>query len=177
MPQRRRFALPREAINIRPMPSSAAEIIATLQLEPLLPEGGFFRRTYTSAATSLDGRAVGSAIYFLITPTGFSALHTLTTDELWHFYAGDPVEHLMLAPDGAVTRTVLGVDFARAHRPQLVVPGGVCQGARLAHGGAWALLGCTLAPAWDDREFTLADRAALLVRYPAATDDIRALTR
>lgn len=159
------------------MPSSAAEIIAALQLEPLLPEGGFFRRTYTSAATLGDGRALGSAIYFLITPDGFSALHTLATDELWHFYAGDPVEHLMLAPDGTAVRTILGVDFARGHQPQLVVPGGLCQGARLARGGAWALLGCTLAPAWDDREFILGDRDALSVRYPAWTDDIRALTR
>lgn len=159
------------------MPSSAAEIIAALQLEPLLPEGGFFRRTYTSAATSPEGRPAGSAIYFLITPDGFSALHTLVTDELWHFYAGDPVEHLMFSPEGAATRTVLGVDFARGHQPQLVVPGGACQGARLVRGGAWALLGCTLAPAWDDREFTLAGRAALIARHPAWADDIRALTR
>jgi len=160
---------------------NAAEMIAWLQLEPLPNEGGFFKRTYTSAATSPDGRAGCTAIYFLITPEGFSALHALRTDELWHFHAGDPVEHLMLASDtGAGVRTVLGVDFSHGQRPQLIVPGGVWQGARLApvegHHG-WALIGCTMAPGWDEREFTLGSRDGLMARFPEWADDIRALTR
>ncbi len=207
--------MPGEAINnISLMPSplpSAAEIIASLRLEPLPIEGGFFRRTYTSTACLPGGRAVGTAIYFLITPEGFSALHRLETDEVWHFYMGDPVEHLMLGDDRARahggegegagasdnangcnaagdgmrasatvaggTRTVLGTDLAHGQRPQLTVPGGVWQGARIVPGGAWALVGCTMSPGWDEREFTLGERAGLVARFPEWAGDIRALTR
>ncbi|MDF3056653.1 MAG: cupin [Rariglobus sp.] len=169
-----------------PVPVTAAEIIASLQLEPLPNEGGFFRRTYTSAAVLADGRPAGTAIYFLITPEGFSALHALVTDEVWHFYAGDPVEHVMLDsaasgraghPTGTGTHTRLGTDFARGHQSQLTVPGGVWQAARLVPGGAWALLGCTMSPGWDEREFTLGEREVLLARFPEWAADIRALTR
>jgi predicted cupin superfamily sugar epimerase len=160
---------------------TAAEMIDLLQLEPLPIEGGFFKRTYTSAATRANGRPVCTAIYFLLTPTGFSALHSLQTDELWHFYAGDPVEHLTLDPaTGTGTKTVLGIDFARGHRPQLTVRGGVWQGARLAPGEArnhWALIGCTLAPGWDEREFILGARDRLTASFPCWSDDICALTR
>lgn len=164
---------------------TAAEIIATLQLEPLPVEGGWFRRSYTSALTLPDGRAAGTAIYFLLTPEGFSALHALRTEEVWHFYAGDPVEHLMLDPathTGA--KTLLGSDVAHGQRPQLVVPGGAWQGARLAPDSAgnngregWALVGCTMSPGWDDAGFTLGERAELTARFAGWAGDIHALTR
>lgn len=158
---------------------NAAEIIALLRLEPLPNEGGFFRRTYTSTAVLTDGRPAGTAIHFLITPDGFSALHTLLTDEVWHFHAGDPVEHLMLnsAANGGGTRTILGTDLARGQHPQLVVPGGVWQGARLVPDGAWALLGCTMSPGWDEDEFTLGSHDDLTRRFPEWAGDIRLLTR
>ncbi len=157
---------------------TAAELIAALQLEPLPGEGGFFRQTYASKQRLPDGRAMGTAIYFLLTPDGFSALHRLETEELWHFYAGDAVEHLILDPatnEGWKTR--LGNKFAISQVPQLVVPGGLWQGARLAEGGAWALVGCTMSPGWEEREFTLGDRADLTARFPARAADIRAFTR
>ena len=157
---------------------TAEEIIALLQLVPLPNEGGFHRQSYVSAARLTNGRPAGTAIYFLITPDGFSALHRLETEEVWHFYAGDPVEHLTLDPatgEGFVTH--LGAPLANGGRPQLVVRGGHWQGARLAAGGAWALLGCTMSPGWDEREFTLGERAALAALFPAWAADIRALTR
>lgn len=160
---------------------TAAEIIALLQLAPLPDEGGFFRQTYVSARALSGGRAAGTAIYFLITPGGFSALHALRTEEVWHFYAGDPVEHLILDPlSHTGAKTLLGPDLWRGQRPQLVVPAGAWQGARLADGpGAhgWALLGCTMSPGWDAAEFTLGERAALLARFPDWATDILALTR
>ena len=160
---------------------TAAEIITLLQLEPLPVEGGWFRRSYTSDTCLADGRPVGTAIYFLITPEGFSALHSLRTEEVWHFYAGDPIDHLML-DDATHTgaKTLLGADLARGQRPQLVVPGGVWQGARLAPGEirqGWALIGCTMSPGWDDSEFTLGDRAALTAQFVGWSEDIHALTR
>ena len=157
---------------------TAAEIIAALRLEPLPNEGGFFRQTYVSALGLPGGRAAGTAIYFLITPDGFSALHRLRTEEIWHFYAGDVVEHLILDPaTGEGRKTHLGTGFAAGQTPQLVVPGDTWQGARLADGGAWALLGCTMSPGWDAREFTLGERTGLAARFPDWAADIRALTR
>lgn len=177
------------------MNAEAEKLIAQFGLIPLPNEGGFFRQTWTSRERLANGRAAGSAIYFLITPEGFSALHQLKTDELWHFYAGDPVEHLQLDPrDGSTRVTVLGPDVLAGQTSQLTVCGRVWQGARLAlskveglasplrsvqpssaHG--WALLGCTLAPAWDEREFFLGQRAELTRAFRARTDLIAALTR
>ena len=157
---------------------TAAELIAALRLEPLPNEGGFFRQTYVSDTRLPSSRSAGTAIYFLITPDGFSALHRLRTEEVWHFYAGDTVEHLILDPtSGKGVKTQLGINFAVGETPQLVVPGGTWQGARLTAGGAWALLGCTMSPGWDEREFTLGDRADLAAQFPDWTADIRAFTR
>jgi len=160
---------------------TAAEIIDLLKLEPLPDEGGFFRQTYVSSVALPGGRAAGTAIYFLITPEGFSALHTLVTEEVWHFYAGDPVEHLMLDTNTHTgAKTLLGPDLAAGQRPQLIVPAHAVQGARLAPGPrthGWALLGCTMSPGWDQREFSLARREPLLAAFPARAADIHALTR
>ncbi|HTJ79819.1 MAG TPA: cupin domain-containing protein [Rariglobus sp.] len=157
---------------------TAAEIIASLQLEPLPNEGGFFRQTYVSAARLPGGRPLGTAIYFLITPDGFSALHRLHTGEIWHFYAGDAVEHLTLDPATGEGRKIrLGGTLASGQIPQLVVAGGIWQGARLVAGGSWALLGCTMSPGWDAAEFVLGDRGALATGFPEWAQDIRALTR
>jgi uncharacterized protein len=157
---------------------TAADIITLLKLEPLPNEGGFFRQTYASAVTLAGGRPAGTAIYFLITPEGFSALHSLFTEEVWHFYAGDPVEHVILDhAHRSGIKTILGSDLAQGQRPQLVVPAQACQGARLAPGGTWALLGCTMSPGWDEREFALGERAAMLERFPGWAADILALTR
>ena len=155
--------------------------MATLGLAPLAHEGGYFRQTWR--------REASSAIYFLLTQEDFSALHRLRrADETWHFYAGDTLQHAMLGPGDAVARlTTLGNDVLAGETPQLLVPAGVWQGARLAPSGkgapatapraGWALVGCTLAPAWDDKDFELADRAALEREFPGAAALIRALTR
>jgi uncharacterized protein len=161
--------------------TTAAEIIALLKLEPLPNEGGFFRRSYTSDIFWSGLRSVNTAIYFLLTPEGFSALHLLETDEIWHFYAGDPVEHVMLdsiSLEGV--KTIMGPDLLAGQRPQLVVPTQSWQGARLAPGPqvhGWALLGCTMSPGWDEDEFTLADCEELTSLFPDWTADILALTR
>ena len=162
------------------MNARAQEIIDRLGLVPLPLEGGFFRRTWTGPARGAGGRTAGTAIYFLITETGFSALHRLGMDEVWGFHSGDPVEHVQLAPGDAAPRaTILGADLTAGQVPQLVVPGGVWQGARLAPAAAsgWALLTCFMAPGWDEREFTLGERAELRREFPAAAQWIEGLTR
>jgi predicted cupin superfamily sugar epimerase len=160
--------------------AEAESIIAQFGLAPLPQEGGFFRQTWVSEARRPDGRAAGSAIWFLLTGENFSALHRLRAEERWNFYAGDPVEQVQLGPgEDPVRVTVLGAE-APASRSTLVVAGGVWQGARLCVGTGrrgWALLGCTLAPAWAEEDFELGRRAALLREFPRAAEWINALTR
>ncbi|MEO6002822.1 MAG: cupin domain-containing protein [Opitutus sp.] len=169
------------------MNEDAARLIARLGLEPLPREGGFFRRTWTSETQLSNGRSAGSAITFLLTETDFSALHRMPTDELWFFHAGDPVEHVRLnAARSTPIVTVLGANPAIDQTPQLIVTGGVWQGARLGQVSTrtnrvppqgWALMSCTMAPAWDEAEFELGDRAALLREFSEAAQWIHGLTR
>ncbi len=163
------------------MNAEAAKIIAELGLAPLPQEGGYFRPAWVSETRLASGRAAGSAIWFLLTPDDFSAWHRLQAEELWHHYGGDPVEHALIEPaSGALRVTRLGAQVTAGQRPQLPVAGGAWQAARLVPGAnplGWALLGCTVTPAWDEREFELGGRAALLQAFPAAAEWIRALTR
>ena len=153
------------------MLAEVREVVAALKLTPLPGEGGFVRQTWRSEA--------GSAAYYLMTAKEFSALHRLRAREVWHFYAGDAVEHVTLNPrDGVALVARLGANVSAGEQPQLAVPGGAWQGARLASAEAgWALVGCTLTPAWDERDFELGRREALCREFPAAADFIRALTR
>ncbi|ATC63747.1 cupin [Nibricoccus aquaticus] len=161
-----------------PNPAAAA-LIARLNLQPLPHEGGYFARTWTSRETLPNGRPLGTAIYFLLTPAGFSALHRLDADELWHFHSGDPVEHLQLPPSGPARISHLGADLAAGEIPQLSIPSGIWQGARLAQNArlGWALLSCTMSPGWTDSGFELAARPALHSQYPAHMALISSLTR
>lgn len=158
------------------MPSAltAERLIAALGLEPLPGEGGFFRATTRTRSLS--------SIYFLMTPRDFSALHRIAQDEVWHFYGGDRVEHLQLTAAGdAPVITRLGPDILAGDKPQLLVPAGVWQGARIdptvAGGAGFALIGCTVAPPWEEKGFELASREAWTARFPAHAPLIRALTR
>lgn len=165
---------------------TADEIIHTLGLEPLHGEGGFFARSYTSNVT-LPGdalplgygapRLLGTAIYYLLTPDSFSALHRLTGDELYHFYAGDPVDLLLLDGDESGRTITLGTDLRAGMRPQALAPSGTWHGSSLRTGGAFALLGTTMSPGYDDADFELGDPDALVAAYPACAAAIRSLTR
>lgn len=158
------------------------EIIGRLGLQPLPEEGGYFRETYRSSLTlpgsELNGpRALGTAIYYLVTPAGFSALHRLRFDEIFHFYCGDPVEMVQIDDRAKVRRITLGSDLLAGHSFQAVVPAGVWQGTRLIDGGNWALMGTTMAPGFDFEDFELGCRSDLLARFPFAKDAIIKLTR
>lgn len=153
---------------------TAADAIRLLGLEPHPAEGGFFRETYR--ADEGETRAISTAIYYLLTPETLSALHRLASDEVFHHYAGDPVEQLHLYPDGTTARIVIGSDLAAGQRPQVVVPRGVWQGARLVAGGRWALMGCTVAPGFDFADYEHGERAALIAGWPGEADMIAALT-
>ena len=121
-------------------------------------------------------KAFGSAIYYLLHDGHVSAMHRLPTDEIYHFYLGDPVEMLLLHPDGLWETPILGQEVEAGHRVQLVAPRGTGQGARVRAGGYYALLGTTMAPAYDPSDFELGDRAVLRLQYPASAALIDALT-
>ena len=161
------------------------EIITILDLKPLPLEGGYFAETYRSEewlnADQLPARygtekSYYTAIYYLLTPETFSALHKLPTDEIFHFYLGDPVHMLNLFEDGTSAIITLGQDIFRGQMPQYRVPKNTWQGSRLMPGGSFALLGTTMAPGFDFDDFTAADRKALSESYPQHRDMILDLT-
>lgn len=167
---------------------SANEIIRLLQLQPHPREGGYFRETYRSEeswgaaqvpARYQGKRCVSTAIYYLLTPATFSALHRLQSDEIFHFYAGSPVHMLQLFPDGQGQEIILGPDVLNGQQPQVLVPRGVWQGSRLAPGGKhdYALLGCTVAPGFEFADYEHGRRAALLEEYPHFRELILHLTQ
>lgn len=159
---------------------TAAEMKALLKLEPHPMEGGHFRQTYVSAEKvqlKRGERAAGTAIYYLLEEGAFSEMHMLQSDEVFHFYLGEPVEMLQLYPDGGSEVFVLGQDLAAGQHVQLAVPAGVWQGSRLVEGGKLALLGCTVSPGFDYTDYRGGSYAELAERWPARKDWIRALTR
>lgn len=158
---------------------TAEEIIAELGLVPHPEEGGFFVETWRSPLGfgPVDGyatRCVGTAIYYLMTPAAKSRMHRLPGDEVFHHYGGAPVEILMLHPDGRGELVVLGPDLRGGERPQVVVPGGVWQGSVVRTGGAWSLLGTTMAPGFVFEDYAHGDIAALQARWPAWAEAIAA---
>jgi predicted cupin superfamily sugar epimerase len=120
---------------------------------------------------------MGAAIYYMLTADTFSALHRLATDEIYHFYLGDPVEMLRLLPDGSVDTLTLGHNILQDMVLQATVNRGVWQGLRLAEGGRFALLGTTTAPGFDPEDYEHGDRDSLISAYPDARDLIAEFTR
>lgn len=138
------------------MPLSAEEVVRLLGLQPH-PEGGFYRETFRAAPGESGGRGASTAIYYLLREGEVSAWHRVDADEVWHFYAGSPLE-LSLSVDGQERSALrLGPDLAAGERPQGLVPAGVWQAARSL--GGWTLVGCTVAPAFDFAGFEMAPPA------------------
>jgi hypothetical protein len=159
---------------------TAEEIKTLLQLRPHEPEGGYYRRTYSNAGvveTPHGSRLAASAIYYLLEPGSFSEMHRLRSDEIFHFYLGDPVEMLHLYPDGRSALFTLGSDLAHDQQVQLVVPAGTWQGCRLLEGGSVALLGCTVTPGFDFDDYESGVFADLAAQWPWQKERIRLLTK
>ena len=158
---------------------TADDVKRLLQLEPLPTEGGWFHETYRSALrmyTAAGERHASTAIYYLLTSDDVSTMHRLPGEEVFHFYLGDPVEMLQLHPGGRSNLVVIGNELAGGMQPQVVVPGGVWQGSRLRAGGKFALMGTTMSPGFDPRDYETGARVALLASHPDARDLIVALT-
>jgi predicted cupin superfamily sugar epimerase len=131
---------------------SADDVIGLLGLVPH-PEGGHFRETFRDRAGD-GGRAASTAIYFLLTAGEVSHWHRIDATEVWHWYAGGPLELSMAPPEGNASVLRLGARLEAGERPQAVVPPGQWQSARSL--GAWTLVGCTVAPGFLFETFELA---------------------
>ena len=164
---------------------TAEQIRELLQMRPHPIEGGYFAETYRGSPmlpqSLLPGypgdRAISTAIYYLLTPDTFSAMHRVRGDEMFHFYLGDPVEMLQLKPDGSGEVIVLGQDIAAGMRLQHTETGGVWQGSRVRAGGKYALLGTTMAPGFEYEDYETGLRQDLIARYPNFSHLITSLTR
>jgi len=142
-------------------------------------ENVLFWQSYVDDKIGLDGKPLCSAIVALLVddPDVFSDMHRLPTDELWHFYLGDPIELLLLSPDGTDELIVLGHDVLAGQRVQAVVPAGTWMGARLRPGGDYGVYGNTMAPGFVLTDFEGANSDELIARWPRRAEMIRSLTR
>jgi predicted cupin superfamily sugar epimerase len=132
---------------------SASEIIRLLGLQPH-PEGGHFRETFRDPACDRTGRAVSTLIYFLLAAGEVSRWHRIDAAEVWHYYAGAPLEIKVSQNGTGTTVQRLGPDLLNGERPQLVVPAHGWQSA--ASLGPWTLAGCSVAPGFEFSRFELA---------------------
>ncbi len=134
-------------------PCTAAGIIRLLDLQPH-PEGGYFRESFRDPALDVNGRARSTLIYFLLKSGEVSHWHRVDAAEVWHYYAGAPLE-IKISADGIdVSAHLVGADLAAGERPQFIVPALFWQSAKSL--GSWTLAGCTVAPGFEFSGFELA---------------------
>ena len=164
---------------------SAEYWIRKLKLEKH-PEGGYYREVYRSGRVIPHGalpegcegsRSFSTSIYFLLAGEDFSALHRMKSDEMWHFYAGTSLTTYWIDPSGKLGRIALGADAEAGEVFQEVVPAGTWFGAKVNDPASYSLMGCTVAPGFDFRDFELGKREILLHEYPRHARIIRMLTR
>jgi len=167
------------------MDDAVKRIVERFNLVPH-PEGGYFREVYRSTMKVShpavpDGteasRSAGTLIYFLLSGADFSAFHRVRwSDEIWHLYAGGPLEIFVIDASGELERRLLTTDLTRGE-PTTTIPAGAWQSARLARGAAWALGGCSVAPGFDYEDFEMPPASKLLTDFPEHAATIRELTR
>lgn len=164
------------------------KLINHFKFEPLEVEGGQYKQTYKAAerlpenvlpAGCVGSHPAGTVILYFYTadPDSFSAVHRLPLDETYHFYFGDPVEMLLLYPDGKSERVILGHDVLNGQQVQYTVKRGIWQSSHLLPGGQFALAGTTMSPGFENSDYEGGEREEMLRQYPQEADLIRTLTR
>ena len=169
----------------KPMPDNvtADEIKTLLKLEPN-KTCGFVRETYKSdlsiapgglPAPFADGRPLGTALYFMVTPEAPVKLHRIDNDQLYHYYLGDPIEVLLLRENGLSELVIVGSNIVGGHLVQLFIPGNTFHTARITGKRRWFLGASTEWPGVvvRDRDVELGNAEQLAAKYPEAAADIR----
>lgn len=165
----------------------AEQIFKLLNLTPLPNEGGFYRETYRSKIKTtirFEGsqqsvtRTLNTQIYYMVTPTSFSALHRLKQDEVYYFFGGEPADVLLITDDGTHQKIRLGTKIQSGEVLQLVVPAGTWQGIKMPAGtDGYSLMGTSVSPGFEFEDFELGDREALSKKWPLLSEIIHAYTR
>jgi uncharacterized protein len=160
----------------------AEQLIHALRLAPH-PEGGFYSETFRASLTVASAahpgpRSASTAIYFLLRREDFSAFHRVRSDELWHHYAGDPLELYLIDPAGQLTIARLGMDLVQGQRPQALAARDVLQAACVSTGPyGFSLCGCTVAPGFEFADFEMPARATLRAAHPPHAELFERLCR
>ena len=171
---------------------NADDVIRALDLSPLPWEGGWYRETWRSKANisgpelgdQYDGeRSAGTAIYYVLTSDTVSRMHSLPSDETFHFYLGDPVEMLLLHSDSANSEIItFGQDIFGGDHVQFTIPGNTLMGGRLKPDAAvkdavgFALMGTTVSPGFDFADLEMGTFNDLAAQYPDRKELIKALS-
>lgn len=146
------------------MDPEALRLIGALGLRPH-PEGGYFTESYRSGARVASGagdRSALTSIYFMLTADSFSAFHRLTSDEIWHHYAGAIVAIDTIDTDRRYQQLVIG----NGVRWQAAFSAGVWFAAHVVEPGGYALIGCDVAPGFEYGDFEIGSRTELLRAFP-----------
>ena len=153
------------------MHERAKDLISQLHLRPH-PEGGHFREVFRSShkVQPLDERSARCAlttIYFLLSEGQHGRWHRVGSDEVWHFYEGDPLELYWIDDQDMVHREMLGTGTADVEA-MCVVPAGCWQASRPL--GEYSLLGCTVAPGFDFQDFEMICEGSALLGHIKSLD-------
>ena len=162
---------------------SPDEIRDLLKLEPNAT-CGFVRISFIARQTIApgglpapfaDGRPLGSALYFMVTPGAPVRLHRIRNDQLYHYYLGDPIEVFLLHGDGTAERIVVGPDLRNGERVQLMIPGNTFHTARLIGRRRWFLGASTEWPGVTPADVEIGNLEEIVQKYPAVEPDLRAI--
>jgi predicted cupin superfamily sugar epimerase len=152
-------------------------VIDHYNLQALPVEGTLFTSTYRSLANLPNGDPIATGMIGLYAdePKSLSYFHRLPSDEIWHFYGGDPLKLVLLFPDGSSKDIILGSGILAGQHVQYVIPAGVWQAGYMLPGGRYSLFGCTMAPGFISKGFEAGVVAELLKKYPDRAGDIERL--
>lgn len=148
------------------MHKEAAKLVKKLELEKH-SEGGYFKQTYRSETiVNIEGydgqRNISTAIYYMLIGEQFSAFHRIKSDEIWHYYAGGSITLYAIDNEGKLSKIKIG----KSGRPQAIIKAGTWFAAALDSRRSYCLLGCTVSPGFDYRDWELGRRDDLARMYP-----------
>ncbi|WP_299552108.1 cupin domain-containing protein [Seonamhaeicola sp.] len=161
------------------------DIITKLELLPH-PEGGYYKETYRSEGfiseydldDAIEGkRNYSTAIYFLLTSNTFSAFHRIKQDEMWHFYKGSPLKLHIISDSGEYSSVIIGNAIEKGEVPQFTVSARDWFASEVTENGDYTLVGCTVSPGFDFRDFEMPERDFLISKFPQHSEIITKLTR
>lgn len=153
-------------------------IIDKLEMLPH-PEGGFYKETYRSSEsvdTEMGERSLSTGIYFLLPKGHVSHFHRIKSDEMWHFYSGDPLTIVEIDEQGKLITTTLGPNLDKGEIPQYVVKANRWFGSFPSDKSEFCFVGCTVSFGFDFTDFELANKENLQKQFPELSIMIEKLT-